>query len=101
MTCGIPVDCRVRSRKKQMRHRSLDSGFWLDVHSHDAVIWRTEKKFLAVCAPAGLAAAILGDLDLLLSARKGDQEDLKHSCGFVGGVSKPFPVIGKLRFILV
>src|SRR6516225_4683743 len=103
MASGIPVDCRSTSCKEQMRHSRLDPGSGLDVHSHDAVIRirRTEKEFLAVCAPARLAAPIFRDLDLLLSARKGDHVDLKRSSGLVGGVSEPFPVIGKLRFILV
>src|SRR6516164_7764639 len=101
MTRRISIDCRGKACKEQMRHSRLDLRSWLDVYSHDPIIRRAEEELFTVRAPARLAAAILRDLDLLLSARKRNQEDLEHSSGLVGRVSEPFPVIRKLRFILV
>src|SRR5262245_50635723 len=100
MTRRIAIGCRVKCCKEQMRHPRLDPGPWLDVHSHDAIIRRAEKELFTVRAPPRLAAAILRDLNLLLAAWKGNQEDLEHSSRLIGGISEPFPVIGKLRLIL-
>src|SRR5262249_14510298 len=87
--------------KQPLRHAGGQLWAERDVHRHRCTIWRAEKQFLTVFSPARLAAAILGNLESLLSSGKRDHPYLIGSTRFVGSVGKPFPIVRKLGFILV